>query len=84
MRDVAALTLGRRIWISERARDVETLLRHEMAHVRQMADHGVLPFLWIYARDYIRNRRRGMTHDQAYLAIPFEVEAVAAERADAL
>jgi Domain of unknown function (DUF4157) len=84
MRDVAALTLGRRIWISERARDVETLLRHEMAHVRQMADHGVIPFLWIYARDYLHNRRRGMTHDQAYLAIPFEVEAVAAERADAL
>ncbi len=84
LRDVVALTLGRRVWISGRAKDVETLLRHEMAHVRQMAKHGVLPFLWIYAREYIRNRRRGMSHDQAYLAIPFEVEAVAAERADTL
>jgi len=84
LRDVVALTLGRRVWISERARDVETLLRHELVHVRQMAEHGVLPFLWKYALHYLRNRRRGMSHDEAYLAIPFEVEAVAAEQAETL
>ena len=84
LRDVVALTLGRRIWISERVRDVDALLRHEMVHVRQMAEHGVVPFLWTYACDYLRNRRRGMTHDEAYLAIPYEVEAIAAERADTL
>lgn len=84
LRDVVALTLGRRVWISERARDVDRLLRHELVHVRQMAAYGVLPFLWKYARAYLANRRRGLSHDAAYLAIPFEVEAVAAERAEIL
>ena len=84
MRDVAAVTIGRRIWISPRARDVERLLRHEMVHVRQMAELGVLPFVWKYVMGYLRNRRRGMGHDEAYLAIPFEVEAFAAERAETL
>jgi hypothetical protein len=84
-RDVIALTIGRRVWISPRAAgDVEPLLRHEMVHVRQMSELGVLPFLWKYARHYLRNRRRGMGHHEAYLAIPFEVEAFAAERADRL
>lgn len=81
-RDVLALTIGRRIWIAPDVPAMEPLLRHEMAHVRQMAEHGVLPFLWKYLGEYVRNRRRGMTHHQAYLAIPFEVEAVAAERED--
>lgn len=84
LRDVVALTLGRRIWISARARDLDAVLRHEMVHVRQMAEHGLLPFLWKYAFHYLRNRRRGLSHDEAYLSIPFEVEAVAAERADPL
>lgn len=79
-RDVAAITLGRRVWISARARDVERLVRHELVHVRQMAEEGVLRFLWRYLRHYARNRWRGMSHRQAYLAIPYEVEAFAAER----
>ena len=79
-RGVAAITLGRRVWISARARDLEPLVRHELVHVRQMEDEGVLQFLWRYARHYLRNRRRGMSHHQAYLAIPYEVEAFAAER----
>lgn len=83
-RDVIALTIGRRVWISPQARDVEALLRHELVHVRQMEAMGVLPFLWKYAIHYLRNRRRGMRHHDAYLAIPFEVEAFAAERAETL
>jgi hypothetical protein len=79
-RDVLALTIGRRIWISPLVREIEPLLRHELAHVRQMAEHGLLPFLWKYSRSYVRNRWRGMSHHQAYLAIPFEVEAMEAER----
>ncbi len=81
-RDVIALTIGRRVWISPDVREIEPLVRHELAHVRQMAEHGLLPFLWKYGRDYVRNRRRGLRHHEAYLAIPFEVEAVAAERED--
>ena len=83
-RDVVALTIGRRVWISARARDVEPLIRHELVHVRQMAEVGVVRFLWTYVRHYLRNRRRGMGHHDAYLAIPYEVEAFAAERAKPL
>ena len=83
-RDVVAITLGRRVWISERVRDIEPLLRHELVHVRQMGELGVMPFLWKYACHYLRNRRRGMSHLQAYLAIPYELEAVAAERGETL
>lgn len=83
-RDVVAITLGRRVWISERARDLEPLVRHELVHVRQMGEIGLLRFLWTYASHYVRNRRRGMRHHEAYLAIPYEVEAFAAERAKPL
>lgn len=83
-RDVLALTIGRRVWISPRARDLERLIRHELVHVRQMEELGVMPFLWKYVIHYARNRRRGMRHHDAYLAIPFELEAVAAERAEPL
>jgi hypothetical protein len=45
-----------------------------------MARLGLVRFLWRYINEYIRNRRRGMSHDDAYLAVSFEVEAFAAER----
>src|SRR5437588_6396485 len=77
-RDVVALTIGRRVWISARARDVEPLIRHELVHVRQMGEVGVVHFLWTYARHYLRNRRRGMGPNDAYLAIPYQVETVGA------
>jgi hypothetical protein len=82
--EVVAITIGRRVWISERARDLEPLVRHELVHVRQMGEVGVPRFLWTYMRHYVRNRCRGMPHHQAYLAIPYEVEAFAAERAKPL
>ena len=83
-RDVAALTIGRRVWISPRARNLEPLIRHELVHVRQMGEEGVPRFLWRYLRHYVRNRQRGLRHHEAYLAIPYEVEAFAAERVQPL
>jgi hypothetical protein len=82
MRNVIAITLGRRIWIADHVRDEDfaSLVRHEMVHVRQMARLGLVRFLWRYILEYIRNRLRGLSHDDAYLAVSFEVEAFAAER----
>lgn len=77
-RNVAAITLGRRIYIAEEAS--EPILRHELVHVRQAGELGLWRFLWRYIAEYLRNRLRGMDHDQAYRAISFEVEAFAAER----
>jgi hypothetical protein len=76
-RNVAAITLGRRIYVAEEAS--ETILRHEMVHVRQAGELGLARFLWRYVAEYLKNRRRGMAHDEAYRAISFEVEAFAAE-----
>src|SRR3954469_18208172 len=76
-RNVAAITLGRRIYIAEEAS--EAILRHELVHVRQAAELGLARFLWRYIAEYLRNRGRGMAHDDAYRSISFEVEAFAAE-----
>jgi len=77
-RNVAAITLGRRIYIAEEA--TEAILRHELVHVRQAGELGLVRFLWRYVAEYVRNRRRGMAHDAAYRAISFEVEAFTAEK----
>jgi len=77
-RGTIAITLGRRIFVAEGYAS-EALIRHELVHVRQAGELGVLRFLWRYVAEYVRNRRRGMPHDAAYRAISFEVEAFAAE-----
>jgi hypothetical protein len=77
-RRIVAITLGRRIYVAD-GRASDALLRHERVHVRQAAELGLLRFLWRYAAEYVRNRRRGMAHDGAYRAISFEAEAFAAE-----
>lgn len=80
-RDVAAITFGRRIYVGGAVREgqIEALLRHELVHVRQMVDCGLVTFLWRYGREYLRNRRDGMSRDEAYRAISFERDAFAAE-----
>lgn len=78
--NVAAITLGRRIYVSPSVAEagverLNRLLRHELAHVRQVRELGLIRFLYRYMRDYIRLRRSGLTSHLAYCAIPFEVEA---------
>lgn len=78
---VVAITLGRRIYVAadvaeERA---ERFIRHELAHVRQINRLGLLRFYWRYGREYLANRRRGMSPSAAYRNISFEIEALAAE-----
>jgi len=83
-RDVVGITLGRSVYLSPRmfdrpAAEVERLVRHELAHVRQVTRLGLRRFLWRYAAEWIRNRRRGMPAAEAYRNISFEIEAAAAE-----
>ena len=80
-RRTIAITLGRRIYVAE-GHATDALLRHELVHVRQAGELGVIRFLWRYAAEYVRNRRRGMPHDDAYRAISFEAEAFLAERGE--
>lgn len=83
-RGVIGIALGRRIYIApemlERpAGEVEQLIRHELAHVRQVARLGLIRFLWRYLAEYIALRRQGKSSSAAYNAISFEREAREAE-----
>jgi len=80
VRGTVAITLGRRIYLGgellrEAESEIAAIVAHELEHVRQFARVGPATFTWRYLRDYVRNRRRGMSAIEAYEAIPFEVEA---------
>ena len=81
MRGVIAITLGRRIYVREAmaSKSFERLLKHELAHVRQVHRLGLLRFLWRYLSEYARHWRRLRNGQAAYAAISFEIEARAAE-----
>lgn len=84
-RNVVAITLGRRIYVLlpafllRPAVDVERLLRHELAHVRQVNRLGLPLFLIRYVWEFARNLWRERSIDRAYRQISFEIEAYAAE-----
>jgi hypothetical protein len=81
MRDVAAITLGRRIYVRAGIAEsyMERLLRHELAHVRQIERHGLFRFYLLYVTEFVRHFRRARSIGRAYAMISFEIEAVAAE-----
>lgn len=77
---VGGMTLGRWILLRRgRERDVG-LLAHELVHVRQWRELGVIRFLRRYLGAYVRGRLRGSGHRDAYLAISLEREARALSR----
>lgn len=81
MKGIAGITLGRRIYIAPGVAGaaLERLLRHELAHVNQIALHGLLRFYWTYVLEYVSHRRRGLPPAAAYRSISFEREALEAE-----
>ena len=64
LRGVAGITLGRRIYIE--GENPEAILRHELVHLRQIRRLGVIGFYWSYLKEYVLNRRRGMSSSEAY------------------
>ncbi len=88
MRDVIAITLGRTIYVSQRAAErsgerLGRLMRHELVHVRQMNQHGFFRFLCLYTTEFFRHFYRERDVTRAYRKISFEAEAWAEEeRAD--
>ncbi len=84
-RDVIAITLGRTIYLSARAAErplerLEPLLRHELAHVRQVNRHGFFGFIARYLGEFLRHFLRVRSVNRAYAMISFEIEALAAEK----
>ena len=83
-RDVVGITLGRRIYLSSSVlqrseRYLTRLLRHELAHVRQVNRHGLIIFGIRYVSEFLRHFIRERSMSAAYRKISFEVEAAAAE-----
>jgi hypothetical protein len=76
----SGITLGTRVFIQRQLfgpamqLDLE-LVVHEVAHVVQYMRDGHVTFLARYLRDYASGLRRGLPDYEAYLAIPYEVEA---------
>lgn len=77
---IQAMTLFRWIFVDPRSlagdkAKLSLLIIHEMVHLRQWSDHGVLGFLRRYLGDYLQGRFSGLTHRESYMAIDLEVEA---------
>lgn len=71
----AATTLGPLVMMRESAVGNEKLLRHELVHVRQWRELGVLGFLRRYLGAYLGWRLRAHPHRAAYRRVPLEIEA---------
>lgn len=71
----AATTLGPVIFMREDRVGDPRLLRHELEHVRQWREQGVVGFSRRYLGAYLRWRLRGYPHWGAYRRVPHEVEA---------
>ena len=71
----AATTLGPLILMRRRGVGDPRLLRHELEHMRQWREQGVVGFLARYLGAYLRWRLRGYPHWAAYRRIPQEIEA---------
>ena len=67
--------MGRLVIVRRGSADDEQLMRHELVHVRQWRELGVVRFLGQYLGAYFRGRWNGQSHWDAYRRIPLEVEA---------
>lgn len=70
-----AMTVGRTIYVRPGHEASDTLLAHELVHVRQWQQYGAFGFLRRYLGAYLANLLRLRDHMDAYRAIPFEAEA---------
>ncbi len=71
----AAWTLGSLVIVRRRHAGRRLLMAHEVEHVRQWRQRGVVGFLVWYLTGYARGRLRGRDHGAAYRRIPAEIEA---------
>lgn len=48
---------------------------HEQIHLRQIKELGAFKFYYLYVKEYLIGRKRGLSHYEAYRQISFEREA---------
>ena len=73
--DVGAITLFPFIISREKMSDVT--LNHEMIHIKQQAELLIVGFYALYVLYWCIALAKGLRGDEAYRAIPFEIEAYA-------
>lgn len=56
-------------------RTLAELVIHELVHVEQLNNVGLVKHATKYLSDYLWARRAGLTHQQAYLGLDAEIEA---------
>lgn len=73
----AGMTIGRVVFLARRTapETPSTLLAHELVHVRQFSELGILRFAWRYNLAFAQGLWRLRSWNGAYRAIPAEVEA---------
>lgn len=71
------ITLGRWVCLAEPqpATGTSTLIAHELVHVKQWHDDGVVRFSMNYLGAFAKGLFRHKSWDKAYRAIPAEVDA---------
>lgn len=55
----------------------EILINHERIHFAQQVELWVLPFYYLYFKDYLKNKKKFKDHFWSYYSIYFEREAFA-------
>jgi hypothetical protein len=71
----AATTVGRFVFVRRGYETSEYLIAHELVHVGQYRERGLLGFLVPYLSRYVVLRLDGWPHLAAYRRLPEEVEA---------
>ncbi|MDQ3321313.1 MAG: hypothetical protein M3525_02460 [Acidobacteriota bacterium] len=85
---IHGITIGGSVFVTPKFISIENncckihveLAAHEIAHVLQYKREGFIRFLYEYLKSYRQNLKKKKTRDkvsrrQAYLEIPFEIEA---------
>lgn len=77
--NVLGITLFGLIFVRDRLKVSESLIRHEKIHCCQQLEWGYLLFFVLYGVEYLYHLARLGNSHKAYLAISFEREAYANE-----
>ena len=72
---IVAMTIDRFVLVRRGHETDVGLIAHELVHVEQWRELGVVRFLVRYLGDYVHGRRAGLGHWDAYRAIRFETDA---------
>lgn len=79
MKNYAAITLPWGVFFNPNCQIRQEIVRHEMKHVEQIKRLGVIRFYSQYLWEYACNLIHFGNHNDAYMAISFEIEARSAE-----